>query len=130
MVSIALLVLSHTDLICVICIVHLGVFQVTMTPLLLLCVSLPLISATVLFELENHDGKCSLCQIDLCLDSIKKQKIIIHLIYIALFKILKDPLQVACYISSTVDSATGSNSGLSVLLKDTSTRAGIEPQTR
>jgi len=29
----------------------------------------------------------------------------------------------------TVDTATGSNSGLSVLLKDTSTRAGIEPPT-
>jgi len=31
--------------------------------------------------------------------------------------------------SYTVDAATGSNSGLSVLLKDTSTRAGIEPPT-
>jgi len=31
--------------------------------------------------------------------------------------------------SYTVDAATGSNSGLSVLLKDTSTRVGIEPQT-
>ncbi|XP_034735311.1 aggrecan core protein isoform X1 [Etheostoma cragini] len=29
-----------------------------MTPLLLLCVSLPFISATVLFELNSHDGKC------------------------------------------------------------------------
>jgi len=31
--------------------------------------------------------------------------------------------------SYTVDKATGSNSGLSVLLKDTSTRAGIESPT-
>jgi len=31
--------------------------------------------------------------------------------------------------SYTVDTDTGSNSGLSVLLKDTSTRAGIEPPT-
>jgi len=31
--------------------------------------------------------------------------------------------------SYTGDSATGSNSGLSVSLKDTSTRAGIEPPT-
>jgi len=29
----------------------------------------------------------------------------------------------------SVDSATGSNSGLSLLLKGTSTRAGIEPTT-
>jgi len=31
--------------------------------------------------------------------------------------------------SYTVGTTTGSNSGLSVLLKDTSTRAGIEPPT-
>jgi len=40
------------------------------------------------------------------------------------------PLSKATYNHVTcIDTATGSNSGLSVLLKDTSTRSGIEPPT-
>jgi len=52
------------------------------------------------------------------------QSSIIHFIYVALFKVLTVTLHLY-----TVDTATGSNSGFSVLLKGTSTRAGIEPPT-
>jgi len=51
--------------------------------------------------------------------------IIIHLIYIALFKVLKDTL----HVTFTHSYGTAGNSGLSALLKDTSTRAGFEPPT-
>jgi len=48
-------------------------------------------------------------------------------LYIALFKVLKDTLHVTFIHRRRT---YGGNSGLSVLLKGTSTRAGIEPPTR